>query len=266
MGIDAMQDGQNSNLKTPVCRVDDSACIPAGFLQAVVGVAGYECSWLDGEFEDHLFELHGIVTPPDVKRSVRKRRCEYFYGRLCARAAIRGITPDFKGEVLSNPDRSPRWPNGIIGSISHCDGSAICVCSRSETVLGIGIDIERILDAKTAGEVAGSAVMATELDALGFSGWTFEEKVTFAFSAKESLYKALYPSVKKYFGFDSAAITKVDAKEKSFVICLTTTLCERWREGVSMTGQYQFRVDADDHAFQVLTAIIVPHDTGVGKK
>ena len=41
------------------------------------------------------------------------------------------------------PDGSPRWPVGIIGSMSHTDDPCAAAVTRAPNVLAVGIDVER---------------------------------------------------------------------------------------------------------------------------
>jgi 4'-phosphopantetheinyl transferase EntD len=76
-----------------------------------------------------------------VRDAVAKRRREFAMGRACARVAL----ADFGIEgfpLLSGPNRAPIWPDGIIGSITHCDGLTAAAVARRGTLMGIGIDAE----------------------------------------------------------------------------------------------------------------------------
>ena len=74
------------------------------------------------------------------------RRAEGFArGRHCAQVALRRLG------VVGHPvgigeHREPRWPPGIIGSITHTSAFAVAVVARSgvDGVLGVGIDAEPV--------------------------------------------------------------------------------------------------------------------------
>ncbi|MBF4190154.1 4'-phosphopantetheinyl transferase superfamily protein, partial [Serratia ureilytica] len=74
----------------------------------------------------------------------------------------------------------------------------------------------------------------------------FNELLTLTFSAKESLFKALYPQVRRYFDFLDARMVAVDAQRQTFELALLTTLTPHccagrrfaravWREGDDVT-------------------------------
>src|SRR6267378_346626 len=75
-------------------------------------------------------------------RAIAKRRREFTAGRVCARAALGRLgIRDFP--LLAAADRSPVWPPGIVGSLSHCgDYCGVAVARRGE-VAGVGLDVER---------------------------------------------------------------------------------------------------------------------------
>ena len=49
------------------------------------------------------------------------RRRDFAAGRHCARRALARLVGSPE-PILSGPDREPVWPQGIVGSITHCDG------------------------------------------------------------------------------------------------------------------------------------------------
>ncbi len=56
-----------------------------------------------------------------VARAVSKRQNGYWATRHLGRLALAELG-QATGPILNHPDRSPRWPAGILGAISHTDG------------------------------------------------------------------------------------------------------------------------------------------------
>jgi len=127
----------------------------------------------------------------DVQGAVPFRQYEYSLGRCCARRALAELG------VAAQPlrvgrDRAPRWPQGIVGSITHCSGFVGAVVAPARRVRAIGFDAERAdpLDSDlihlvcTAPEIAwvGTQRSAPSTD------WP---KVIF--SAKEAVHKCVSP-------------------------------------------------------------------------
>ena len=76
-----------------------------------------------------------------VANAVEKRRREFACGRHFARRCFRALgRPD--GPLPANPDRSPRWPDGLVGSITHTDTYCAAAVARADDIAGIGIDVE----------------------------------------------------------------------------------------------------------------------------
>ena len=61
--------------------------------------------------------------------------------RTCARIALGrlGLPP---APLLSGPKREPLWPDGVVGSITHCDGYRAVAVARADQLASIGIDAE----------------------------------------------------------------------------------------------------------------------------
>jgi 4'-phosphopantetheinyl transferase EntD len=119
------------------------------------------------------------------------RRSEFAAGRAVARAALARLHTA-AGPVLPGPAGEPRWPDGVVGSITHCPGYRACAVARAPDVAAIGIDAEPRLALPDGllTAVAGDAERAwlAERNAAG-PGIPWDRVL---FSAKESAYKAWY--------------------------------------------------------------------------
>ena len=129
----------------------------------------------------------------------RKRKADHLAGRIAAfhalnRQAIPGIGSS--GE--------PLWPAGVCGSISHSGPLAVAICQEKGLV---GIDCEAIIAENEARDIQDGVVDTQEAQRLAESGLPFDLAFTLAFSAKESLFKALFPQVQTWMGFESARVT-----------------------------------------------------------
>ncbi len=133
---------------------------------------------------------------PAEERAVRtagsRRRAEFAAGRQCARTALVRLGVP-AAPILPGPAGEPRWPGGVVGSITHCPGYRACAVARAADLAAIGIDAEPDEDlpddlteaVATAGELAWIRRRA----AAG-SGVHWARLV---FSAKEAAGKAWYP-------------------------------------------------------------------------
>jgi 4'-phosphopantetheinyl transferase EntD len=144
-------------------------------------------------------------------RWVPKRIAEFAAGRECARLAMAslGIAPQ---PMPPQADRRPRWPQGVVGSITHCAGFAAAAVARADELRSIGIDAE----------VAGAIEPALWPRVLGeeerawLSARAEDDRPTWAtvfFSAKEAWYKCQHPVTGWWLEFHEARIHVVDAVE-----------------------------------------------------
>lgn len=76
-----------------------------------------------------------------IRRAVEARRREFSTARACARAALSklgrppvAILPGLRG--------APEWPEGVIGSITHCTGYRAAAVALTRDVVTLGVDAE----------------------------------------------------------------------------------------------------------------------------
>ncbi|ORV10297.1 4'-phosphopantetheinyl transferase PptT [Mycobacterium celatum] len=139
---------------------------------------------------------------PLIARSVAKRRNEFITARHCARVALGelGLPPV---PILKGEKGEPCWPDGVVGSLTHCTGYRGAVVGRSSAVRSVGIDAEPhdvlpdgVLDAITLAEERH------EIGALP-AGLHWDRVL---FCAKEATYKAWFPLTRRWLGFEDAHI------------------------------------------------------------
>ena len=141
-----------------------------------------------------------------------KRKSDFLAGRYCAKKAFSLI--DFNLiELPIAKDRSPIWPKGFVGSITHTKTCAIAAVSNK--LKGLGIDAEVLMSEERFHNIKRMIVSESEES---MAQKDLKIIPTLIFSAKESLYKTLYPLCKEYFGFLDA--TLVDYDKKSFKLKL----------------------------------------------
>lgn len=170
-----------------------------------------------------LYAMHQIDFPYNLSRSVQKRQAEFLAGRIAARQAFlkAGLKSGKIPNISVGIHREPIWPEGFAGSITHNGTRAICVLSSNTKETLLGIDIESILPESTATEIAYQIHSDKELEVLVSGGIRPNVATTLIFSAKESLFKALYPTVRTYFGFECAKVSALDIENTAINIILT---------------------------------------------
>jgi 4'-phosphopantetheinyl transferase EntD len=132
------------------------------------------------------------------------RQREFAAGRACARRALRALGAP-EGPVLRGERRAPRFPDGVVGSITHTSGLCAAAVARSASFAGVGLDAER--DEPLSARAAARICAEGELTALrALPGRSAERWAALVFSAKESLYKAYFPLTGAFIGFRDAEI------------------------------------------------------------
>ena len=206
-------------------------------------------SWSSEEFDESWFMDFGLFVPETMAHAVPKRRAEFLAGRYCALNALTrlGVFPTDAMPV--NADRSPQWPEGIVGSITHSGRYAAAVVAHASTYGGMGIDAENVVDVATAERLKALIMSNAEMEQFSRfpSRCTFAEWFTLLFSGKESIYKCLRPLVGSFFGFHSASLVgfeEVEADRGVLIFQLSDDLAWRnrfpgpWKVRWQLDGQY----------------------------
>lgn len=148
-----------------------------------------------------------------ISRAAPARRREFVTVRACARKALEelgvepvGIPPGLGG--------APRWPAGVIGSLTHCEGFRAAAVARASQWRSLGIDAEpraplpdevaslvaspqeRRALAVARADAVTDAVMDARTETAADVPWE-----TVLFSGKESVYKAWYPLAGRFLDY-----------------------------------------------------------------
>jgi 4'-phosphopantetheinyl transferase EntD len=140
---------------------------------------------------------------PLIAKSVVKRRNEFITVRHCARIALRelGVPPV---PILKGDKGEPCWPDGVVGSLTHCTGYRGAVVGRSIVVRSVGIDAEPH-DVLPQGVLDSISLPGERSEMQNLSAGLHWDRILFC--AKEATYKAWFPLTKRWLGFEDAHIT-----------------------------------------------------------
>ena len=164
-----------------------------------------------------------IQTPASFSSACLKRKCEYLAGRICARDALaRNHSHDF--QIISGADRSPTWPKGFSGSITHSHNFAAAAVGFKHIAKGIGIDTEAQIASKRLESIKPRLFLDQELVSRQQPPINPEAYYTLLFSAKESIFKCIYPLTGVFFGFHDAFISHIDWQSQTFQYVLFKSL------------------------------------------
>jgi 4'-phosphopantetheinyl transferase EntD len=151
---------------------------------------------------------------PEETRSlghaVEKRRREFVTGRACARRALQqlGIAPT---AIASGERGEPLWPEGVVGSITHCSGYRACAVAKAEQLASVGIDAE--VHEPLPHGILDQVASAGERRALPRAASLCSDRLLF--SAKEAVYKAWFPLAESWLGFEDVNLS-IDVPRRTF--------------------------------------------------
>jgi len=149
-----------------------------------------------------------------IAKAVDKRRREFTSVRACARRALAELGQP-PAPLVPGERGAPQWPDGITGSMTHCDGYRGCVLARTTDLASVGLDAEPNLALPDG--VQDVIALPAERDhvarlARDRPGVCWDRLL---FCAKESVYKAWFPLTRRWLGFEEARITFSTGQEGS---------------------------------------------------
>jgi 4'-phosphopantetheinyl transferase EntD len=148
-----------------------------------------------------IADFQGTLHDPEaelVRSAVSLRRREFTAGRTCAHRALEALGTDDE-PLLRDDDRVPRWPAGIVGSITHSEHHCAAAVAHAHEVIALGLDLEPAGPIER--ELHEALCTRDELDALEAHSGACETWVRVLFSAKEAFYKAYFPHTRHYLDF-----------------------------------------------------------------
>jgi len=167
-----------------------------------------------------------------VSRATLKRRQDFRAGRAAARSALRQLGVADVG-IPRGADGLPRWPDGFVGSISHCPGRGGAAVARVTEVAAVGLDIE--VRRRVHSRLVAAVSTPRERAWMSASGTTLEA-ATLVFSAKEAVYKCVYPVMRARLAFADVEIV-ADLSSGDLAATLPAQLPPAWRR---LAGRFAF--------------------------
>lgn len=180
---------------------------------------------------------HPAPMPPEmpaIAKAGPKRRAEFAAGRAAARAAMQALDMPARA-VPAGPDRAPLWPQGVVGSLSHCESACVAALGPASSLRAIGVDIEEDLDLSpdlvpTVCSLAERAWLACQPEAR--RGLLAK----LIFCAKECTYKCQYPVTGVMFDFHTLEITP-DLDTGQFEATFTCDIAS-FAAGTCLSGRF----------------------------
>ncbi|MFD6431132.1 4'-phosphopantetheinyl transferase [Streptomyces venezuelae] len=159
--------------------------------------------------ETHDDPADAVLFPEEeavVANAVAKRRNEFTTVRHCARTALAriGVPP---APILPGHRGAPGWPDGVVGSMTHCAGYRAAVVARAGEVISVGIDAE---PGEPLRDPDVLNLVADETERTLLASLASRQPATpwdrLLFSAKESVYKTWFPLTGRWLGFEDARV------------------------------------------------------------
>ncbi len=147
-------------------------------------------------------------------RAVAKRRAEFSTVRACARQALAELGQP-PVPILPGERGAPQWPDGIVGTMTHCDGYRAAAVAPADRAVGLGVDAE------PHGPLPDGVLRLVSLP---------EERERLAeltaarpevhwdrllFTIKESVYKVWFPITRSWLDFSGASV-EIEPGEQRF--------------------------------------------------
>ena len=160
------------------------------------------------------FQLHPLEEAALGDAVSDKRKHDFRLGRAAARRAVANVGFPVASPILKGEHREPLWPVGLVGSIAHCANYGIAAAAWQQDVPAVGVDIQ-LIEERYTDELIARFADPDEFDWVRSDPSLRTERAVKLFSAKESVFKALYPLRRVWFAFDVAHLTPVHG-EQSF--------------------------------------------------
>jgi enterobactin synthetase component D len=177
--------------------------------------------------------------PQHLKNSLEKRPHEFLAARWCAGAALQrlGIAPHV---VRLGVGGHLAWPPGVVGSTTHTRRYAAAAVGHAREFAGIGIDAEAILSPLQADRIQHRLAAPREVEStMADAGVDRLTALTLVWSAKEALYKCLFPRAGRAFEHLDSAIDRVDPGMRTFRATLLVPVPARWSVGSVFEGRFE---------------------------
>jgi 4'-phosphopantetheinyl transferase EntD len=134
-----------------------------------------------------------VVDDERLRNASTKRRREFGAGRRFAGAALAALgCPPVA--IPIGEGGAPVWPDGVVGSIAHCERYCLAIAARTDAFAGLGVDVE--IERAVTPELTR---YVRRDDEHGIAQATL-------FVIKESVYKAYAPLARTFLDFHDVRV------------------------------------------------------------
>jgi 4'-phosphopantetheinyl transferase EntD len=172
-----------------------------------------------------------------VKGASDKRKKDFATGRFCARKALSHFNV-MGVPILNDKSRKPLWPQGFVGSISHCPGLYGAAVAELGACRSLGFDMESLRRKVEEDYIMGIILHPDEQQ----ERWDLPEKeaglrTLTIFSIKECFFKCMFPLVGKYIGFKSVRC-RLKENTGTFVVHIMKDISREFSAGTEVSGRF----------------------------
>jgi len=187
-----------------------------------------------------------------VHASAPARRATFLGGRMALRTAMAALgagDAEAAWPILPTPRGAPAAPPGFVASVSHKREIAVAIAARAEptprTTIGIDVEIPRSLRIDIAPRVLTPVERA---EIAGLDQVARDAEVLLRFAAKEAIYKALDPWVRRLVSFQEVEIAAPAGGRRAVRLALARD-----------DGRFAVELyDASDDEFVLVVATVTP--------
>ncbi len=158
------------------------------------------------------------------------RQAELDCSRRCATQALRqaGIeiprgvssysdSKCFVGLIGHDPDRSPNWPPGFVGSLSHSERWDWAAVAKQHEIRSIGIDTSVIVNHRQAAPLLEEIGDADQQQKLFDVGLPTNQACALLTSAKETFYRYWFPLLQRYWDFSDVELVAINPRHTGLI-------------------------------------------------
>jgi enterobactin synthetase component D len=202
--------------------------------------------------EDAVFS--GVQLPPELTSAAKHRQAQFRAGRYCAGLAISRLCgPGADTRVARGERGAPVWPASLTGSITHTREFAWAAVALRTVVTSVGIDTERVVAPDLGRRISTLVLTATDTADEGLDEATW---ITLVFSAKEALFKCVYPLVGRQIDYSAATIRREKPGSARFSAVLLEELSPGLPAGTALAGAFERSAERSNE--YVHTAVWLP--------
>lgn len=143
------------------------------------------------------FSYTALSFKESSDETLTKKEIQYILGRDASKAALISLGESVQHDVARGLHGEPVFPPGYVGSIAHSNRKAVALVGHKKDYFSLGVDYET-KKSKHPQHLLEYIGTEEEIEMYKHDPSYFAVPL---FSLKESVYKAIFPLVKRYISF-----------------------------------------------------------------